>query len=414
VPNTNVLRECRAVGSPAVDKICDWGCIDAGSPHRCGKLSPSGGAVSSNDLDPTSGLTDKTITTSNLGVVVFNTTTGEIQPGVRSGGDGIRNGIDFEINNNVGIWRFSRLTLTTIDAAPVRIVGTNAAAIVSIASIDVERTIIDVRGGCIGTAPGPGGNAGGAVGSSGSNNGAGSGGTTYSGNDSSGGGGGAHGAAGGDGGRPSGESDIDGGQPFGNPQISSLLGGGGGGGGGGPSGGVGGGGGGAIQLVANGPVRFTGTVVYAGINAGGCGGKPGASGDAGGGGGAGGTILIEASSVRLDLGGLAVNGGGGGGGDSINAGANGQFASTRATGGNGMNGAGNGGAGGAAGTTDGASNLPGQTAPINDNGGGGGGGVGRIRIHTADGNVTLQNGSFVSPAFNDPSTTATRATATIQ
>ncbi len=411
VPGSNILRECKTIGQPAIDISCAWGCI-TGSPHHCGKLVPSGGAVTTADLQPNPSLQDKTITVVQS-TVSFNTDTGQIT-NVRNTGQGISNGIDFQIKNGVGIFRFNKLTINTFDGSTLRVNGSNALAIVSTTTIDLDRIVIDLRGPCTGTTAGPGGHAGGVANTAGTTGTAGGGGgPSYTGNDSGGGGGGGYGGTGGNGGKRTGDTAAAGGTTVANMTMATLVGGnGGGGGGGGGAGGVGGGGGGAIQLAANGATKVTGVfAVFAGINAGGCGGRGGTSGDAGGGGGSGGGILIEAPSITLSYGGLAVNGGGGGGGDNlVGTGNSGQFSTNRAGGGNGANGGGNGGAGGASGTN----NHNGVTPNDNQNAGGGGGGVGWIRLNTVNAAVSMQNGSFTSPAFNDGGTTATRGTAVVQ
>ncbi|MDQ3337651.1 MAG: hypothetical protein M4D80_21015 [Myxococcota bacterium] len=407
VTGSNILRECKVVGQMAIDISCSWGCI-TGAPHHCGRLVPSGGGLVVADLAPTAGLQDKTFNV-NGGGITINTDNGSIS-NYRSNGTGIINGIEFKVNNNVGVFRFNKLTMTTLDGSNVRVVGANALAIASLTTIDVERVVIDMQGDCQGTNAGPGGRPGGAANTTAGGNGGGAAGGSYNSNDSGGGGGGGYGKNGGTGGVRAGETPAPGGAAFGNAAIVTLMGGGGGGGGGGDgAGGVGGGGGGAIQLAANGVTRLTGVIGrYAGITAGGCGGKGATSGDAGGGGGAGGAVLIEAPTIQLNIGGVAVNGGGGGGGETGSPGSNGGFALNRAGGGGAINGGGAGAQGGAQGT------LTGGNGVANDNAGGGGGGVGWIRMNTVSGGVSMQNASFVSPSFNDTGTTATRAMAIVE
>ena len=413
VPNSNILRECKTIGQPAIDTTCSWGCLTNSTPHHCGKIVPSGGAVMTVDLDPNSSLQDKTISVNNNNIVI-NSDTGSISNNIRGTGMGISNGIDFQVRNGVGIFRFNKLTINTNDGSRLRVIGTNAVALVSITTIDVDRAAIDVRGDCLNGNAGPGGRTGGATGTAGMPmTGGGGPGPSLNGNDSGGGGGGGYGANGGKGGIRSGDTAATGGSPIANQKITTLFGGSGGGGGGGPLGGYGGGGGGAIQIVSNGQTKFTGLIgfIVAGINAGGCGGKAGGSGDAGGGGGSGGAILIEASSLKFDFAGASVNGGGGGGADnptSTGPGQAGQLNTNRASGGAGANGAGNGAGGG---TSGGHAGLDGAT---NDNAGGGGGGVGWIRMNTVSGGVSMQNFAFVSPSFNDGNTTSTRGMPTIQ
>jgi hypothetical protein len=341
---------------------------------------------------------------------VFNTDDGSIAPNIRAAGTGVINGIEFKTAGNAGIFRFNKLVLQTNDNSDLRVVGTRALAIASITTIDVERVVINMRGTCTANNPGPGGNLGGTANDPGVGDGAGAKGGSFGGNDCGGGGGGAFGAKGGNGGTPGGTTPAAGGTTFGTNTIAMLAGGGGGGGGGGKgSGGAGGGGGGAIQLVANGQIRFAGFLTrFAGINAGGCGGKGATSMDGGGGGGAGGAILVEAPSVRLDIAGFAVNGGGGGGGHTGSPGSNAGLTTNRSGGGGAANGGGPGAPGGAAG------NLAGANAVGDANGGGGGGGAGWIRVNTVNGAVTMQNFSFVSPSFSDTNSTASRATAVVQ
>lgn len=406
VPGSNILRECRTVGQMAIDVPCAWGCMTS-SPNHCGKLVPSGGGVVSGDLENGTGLENKAFG----GNVTFDTVTGEITGGVRPPGvNNIANGIEFKITNNVGVFRFNRLVMqAALGTETAQIRGTNALAIVSMTTIELDRVVISAHGECAGTAAVAGGKPGGLEEMPGGMGGAA--GALYGGNNASGGAGGGFGKAGGNGGRPNGETAPTGGPAFGNAQIVTLTGGGGGGGGGGKgNAGVGGGGGGAIQLVANGGVKLGGVLfaARAGIDAGGCGGKGGTSMDAGGGGGAGGAVLIEAPSITLSYAGIAVNGGGGGGGHTGGPGNPGPFDVTRAAGGMAANGGGPGAAGGAAG------NLAGGAGATNNHAGGGGGGVGWIRLNTITGAVSMQNVSFVSPGFGDANTTATRGMPVIQ
>ncbi len=109
------LRECKVVGEEPVDTVCPWRCVDDPMP-RCRTLVPSGGAVTSTDLMPTTGLTAKQIS-GGLTQVAFDTTTGAIRIGgaiVRNGVTGIDAGIDFVVRNGVGIWRFQSLELGNI------------------------------------------------------------------------------------------------------------------------------------------------------------------------------------------------------------------------------------------------------------------------------------------------------------
>jgi hypothetical protein len=209
----------------------------------------------------------------------------------------------------------------------------------------------------------------------------------------SGGGGAGHGAVGAGGGASDAASDGEGG--LGGPSYpSSLSGGSGGGTGAGvsstvvqpcPSGGgysLGGAGGGALQITAKGTIDITAS---GGIDAGGGGGRGGCqeSASAGGGGGSGGTIWLEAPTMRV-LGKLAANGGAGGSGGR-NAflmsadGRDGDDATLDLTPAAGGVSRGDGSGAGGAGGVRGSVATPGQKST---NGGGGGGAVGHIRLRT--------------------------------
>ena len=360
------LSTCAAADATPAVTTCNWGCLSTGTAH-CGQLAAHGGAVQSNDLTAQAGA-GITINTP----VVFNTSDGSIT--------GLTADYSHVMRGNVQIFRFHALAIN----AAISFAGNNSAAIVADGAISIAG-IADVRGPC-GTMPKNPGSGGGA-GGNGDNAGQGMGGGGTSGGKNDGGGGAGYGDVGGQGGNNGGAAGI----AYGDAAISVLVGGSGGGGGhnGGHSGG---GGGGALQLASNTSVTIG---AQGGINAGGCGGTSTANdgNGGGGGGGAGGTILIEAPIVTVD-GALTVNGGAGGG-DKTNGGSA-TLDRTMA-----MNGDG-GGAGGAAATPNG---LPG-TSP-----GGGGGAVGRIRITTRTGAVTVNN--TMSPAFADPGSTATNAPATV-
>jgi hypothetical protein len=365
---------------------------------------PSGGAVLPSDLDSSTTLVDVVIG-SNSTLYTGSGSAGAITNSVRSSNNNDTtyeedNGIGFVVRNNVGVFRFKSLTIN----ATLDVRGPNPVALVALGDITING-IVDAQGsgsnGCGSGSdvrdPGPGGFAGGQSETAGSGKGGGGSGSSVS-SEESGGGGAGHAATGGSGAKPTLHvTSPAGGSITGDEQVTVLFGGAGGGGGGsgGNSGGDGGGGGGAVQLVAGGTVRIAGA--NHGINASGCGGE-GAS-DSGGGGGAGGTILIEAPMIVIDGAGIAVNGGGGGGaGSNDTDGQPGLLASTAANGGNGS---GTGGKGGAAGGTAG---LPGT---YNARGGGGGGAVGRVRLNTWDGSVTIINGGFVSPSLADTPPCAT-------
>jgi hypothetical protein len=396
----DTLRVCTAVGMPATDYPCGWGCVADNPPH-CAHLVPSGsGGVAGNGVMPSDvagdGLADITL---GDGIVIDgdNGRIGTLQDADQLHGPapGIENGIDFQFRGPVAMFRFKSLTVT----GTVSLIGIRPIALVSDGDITING-VIDARGGCATFNPGPGGFAGGsAAGQDGSTPT-----DTLGGGDGaasdSGGGGGAYGTAGGRG------EDASGGMPYGDAAISVLVGGAGGGaGGGGGNFGRGGGGGGALQLISNTKV----VVATGGINAGGCGGKAGTgNNDSGGGGGAGGAILIEAPAVSV-AGALAVNGGGGGGGGGGNAepGSNGTLDRMPAAAGRGDTNDENGGSG-AAGGTGAGSGGEGSTP------GGGGGGLGRIRINTRDNAGATLTGATLSPAPDDPQTTFSTGSANAQ
>jgi hypothetical protein len=408
-----VLRRCTVLGQLPEEETCPWGCTTTSTGPHCGQLVPSGGAVLTSDLsDPSNMLLDTTIGTGTTLYTsdVSNGSAGEITNSTRGSNNDplvyeVRNGIGFVVRNNVGIFRFKNLTIN----GTLSLRGSAAVALVAVGDITINGRL-DAQGSGSGCGsgsntrnPGPGGFAGGSSESIGSGPGGGGSGSSVS-SEESGGGGGGHGATGGSGAKPPIHVAYPTGGPvFGDVTITSLRGGAGGGGGGsgGNSGGDGGGGGGAVQLVASGTVRIMG--LGNGINAGGCGGE-GAS-DSGGGGGAGGTILIEAPSIVIDGAGLAVDGGGGGGGGNGSNGQPGQLTSSRSRGGSGS---GSGGSGGAAG------GLAGLAGVYNLRGGGGGGAVGRIRLNTYDGTVTILSSGFISPSLTDNPTSATIGIPNIQ
>lgn len=395
-----VLRACQQVGMLPTETFCPWDCAESPEPH-CRVLVPSGGAVMSTDLDAT-GIDGKTFTGVTADTT-FNTDNGSISANglqQRASGTGIKNGIDFQIRNGVGIFRFKQLELN--GGRAVRVTGANALAIVGVDKISITgNAVVDMRGTCSGRTSGPGGKQGGGNSAAGSGTGAGGAGAT-NGGACSGGGGAGNSSAGG----PGGSANNNAGTTTGTSLITALVGGAGGGGGGG--GGDGGGGGGAIQLVSNGPITFSGGVLQTvGLNAGGCGGKTGAC---GGGGGAGGAILIEGKTVDLGNGYFVVNGGGGAGAAN---GTSGELAQTtqRANGGNGgmAIGPNNDGGDGGDGADDASNAGPGSSR--DNHGGGGGGGVGWIRINTKSGSMGQGNGAFVSPTLG--STSATTGTVNV-
>lgn len=393
-----VLRACQTVGQLPAETTCEWDCSEIPEPH-CRVLMPSGGAVTSQDLDPamamSAGLQKRTFTSITQPGSI-NTDTGAIQIGFdsRQSGTGVRNGIDFKVVNGVGIFRALELEFKGIQT--VRVTGSNALALVGIDKIHIgDGTQFDLRGSCTGRTAGPGGKQGGAGDGDGSGTGAGGAGDNTG--VCSGGGGAGNSEPGGPGG-----GRTNGGGTAGNATITMLTGGAGGGGGG--TGGEGGGGGGAIQLVSNGPITLNGTLGTVGINAGGCGGK---GGPCGGGAGAGGAILIEGRTVDFGNAYLAANGGGGGGAANGSSGEQAQT-TNRANGGNGSTpiGPNNDGGDGGDGGDDGSSAAGGTVR--DGRGGGGGGGVGWIRITTKSGST---GGSvFMTP---DPPSAST-GTANVQ
>lgn len=397
----DVLRVCTAIGMPATDFPCGWGCISDDPPH-CAHIIPSGsGGVATNGVLPSDvagdGLEDTTL---GDGVMIDgdNGRIGTLGSENQHHGPqtGIENGIDFQLRGPIAMFRFKSLKIT----GTVSLIGSRPIALVADGDITIDG-IIDARGSCLLSNPGPGGYGGGSAqgqpgltppDTSGGGEGAAS---------DSGGGGGGHGTRGGNG------EDADGGSAYGDPVITTLVGGAGGGaGGGGVNFGRGGGGGGAVQLISNAQVTIA---AGGGINAGGCGGKPGSgNNDSGGGGGAGGTILIEAPAVTV-AGALAVNGGGGGGGggNQARAGDNGSLDRMPASAGRGdaADERGGSGAAGAMGPGDGAEGS---------NPGGGGGAIGRIRINTRGGTGATLTGATLSPGPDDPNTTFSAGSAVAQ
>ena len=312
----------------------------------------------------------------------------------------------------VGVFGFTKIRI--LDGIRVRFTGLRAAALIAPGAIEIEG-LLDLRGGMTECTDvrcgGPGGFAGGFVqfpAPKGDGPGAGVWGYGIGGlgDEAGGGGGGACGNGGKGGEAGAGYPAGRGGGAYQRQTLIPLCGGSGGGSGGpGNSGGDpgqrGGGGGGAIQIVSQKSVSISSTnSMPSGIQAGGSGGQ-GDQGvnfnDGGGGGGSGGAILIEAPKISISSGAvLAVNGGGGGGGfnngSSTNHGESASLSSTAAAGGPGIR---SGGAGGAGSTLHGSD----AAGPIGDGGGGGGGGVGRIRLNSLDGTVTVSG--ELSPAIGD-------------
>lgn len=383
--NGDVLAVCAAAGATPIEEICSWGCTVDPSP-ACDRLVPTGGGATAADVMPAglAGLAE-------LGL-----------SGTIDGSTGRINGIaaatmnvDYALVNGIGVFRFKRLAIGGLKL----VTGTVPVQLISDGVLTVDGTI-DATGGCGVGAPdlagAGGGNGGQTSGADGALIGGGAGGA------SQGLGGGAGGGWGGTGGT-SGGGEL-GGIAAGDPQVTILRGGSGGGAGVGVTTFQGGGGGGAIHLISNTRIEIA---VAGNINAGGCGGRKGTDAtDEGGGGGAGGTIVLEAPEVSLAAGRvLAVNGGGGGGGGGTDGGA-GQLSRNAAVGGNAGANGGAGGAGAAGAAIDGTAGGAG-TRP-----GGGGGAAGRIRINTRTGAATIAG--VMSPALDDPGTTATQGTAALQ
>jgi hypothetical protein len=369
--NGDVLHTCAMAGELPTDTTCSWGC--GGDTPHCFAIVPAGGGVTMDDVaaDPSlqdvSLMQDTVIIDGDTGAIGK---TGQLEL-VRPAGAGTKNGISYEVNNGVAVFRFASLAI----AAPTTPIGSHAIALVAVSDITVSAEI-DGLAPCRGT---------GALGGFGASAGPGAG---QAGASAKGGGGGGNGGAGGTGGN----NGSSGGAINGDDAITILV----GGSGGGTSGSnVGGAGGGALQLVSG--TRIT---VGAGINLGGCGGAAGTlalTGAAGG--GAGGTLLLEAPYISIGAT-LAVNGGGGGG---FSAGADGALSRTPASGGNG------GGTGAAGATPDG-----GDGGASGAGAGGGGGGIGRIRVNTRDGTADVSGAASSSPAPDDPRSTFTVGTANLQ
>ena len=364
--NAVTLSTCSGLNATPVVSTCNWGCISTGTAH-CGQLQAHGGAVQTGDFTAQTG----------AGLVLMNTKVNTNDGTIM----GVTSGYSFVLRGNVMVFRFSSLTVN----GTLSFTGPNAAAFVADGAIAING-IVDARGPCA-TMPKNGG-PGGFNGGNGDSPGGGMGGGDAQSGKNDGGGGAGYGAAGG-----TGNGGTAGGTAYGDSLITVLVGGSGGG-GGHNAGHVGGGGGGALQLASNTSVSIGSS---GGINAGGCGGTNTANdgNGGGGGGGAGGAILIEAPVVTID-GALAVNGGAGGS-DPTN-GASGALDRNMASNPDG------GGSGGAAATP------AGQASTANP--GGGGGSVGRIRLESRTG--TVQVNGLMSPALQDPNTTATNGAANVQ
>jgi hypothetical protein len=257
--------------------------------------------------------------------------------------------------------------------------GSNALAIISLTTIDIEGQFLANANGSTAGVGGYGRQAGTGQGQAPSDKTSGSSGAGYCG-------------TGGNGGSYTSMAVL-GGNSWGTPEIVPLAGGSGAGGGGGCDDGAGAGGG-ALQLVAKASITVTAGAL---INAGGGGGAAAVvNSESTGGGGSGGSLLFEAPAVTI-AGILAANGGGGG--SESMAGGNATPDSTPAPGGTSSFAAGGSGSGG---TT--LSGGPGANgSPPSGFSGGGGGAAGRIRINTSGGSASV-NGT-ISPSLGTSCTT---------
>ena len=312
----------------------------------------------------------------------------------------------------IGVFAFTRIHIP--DGVTVRFIGSRAVALIAAGPIQIDG-LLDLRGGgCTDPRCGaPGGFEGGHVRSA-TKRGQGPGGGTEGygigglGEEAGGGGAGScgQGGKGGDAGNDPYFGGA-GGSSYLKDALIPLCGGSGGGAGGfgtttGESGQRGGGGGGAIQIVSQQSVIVDSTDMNkpSGIHVGGGGGQSDIGvnfNDGGGGGGSGGAILIEAPTISILSGAvLAANGGGGGGGFNgvgtpTNSGESAKLSSVAALGGVGSQSSC--GAGGAGQINPGGDAI----GPKLDGGAGGGGGVGRIRLNSSDGNVSITG--VLSPAL---------------
>ena len=360
----DVFTTCVAAGETPVQETCGWGCETAG----CKRVTPTGGAAVRADLFPLS-----------LGAFAELSLSGTLDgsTGRINGVDASAMNVDYKLVDGIAVFRFKLLAIGGLKlqgAAPIQLLSDGP--------ITVDGTL-DATGSCgIGSpelAGAGGGNGGLTSGSTGALIGGGIGGP-------GGGGGGGWGGVGG----ATGAGAL-GGISTDDPTVITLRGGAGGGAGVGSTTFQGGGGGGAIQLISNTSI----TIATAGnINAGGCGGRKGtAADDEGGGGGAGGTIVLEAPVVTARVG-------------PRDRGQRWWVVPSGRAGAVGGNAGTNGGTGGVGGSTiiDGGAGGAGTLA------GGGGGAVGRIRINTRSGTAVIE---VMSPAFDDPTTTATQGIAAL-
>ena len=142
--NVDVLRVCAVVGGSAVDTPCSWGCRSDNGGAHCALLSPSGGfALPADTVGSDVGAT-------TLDNATINQTTGAIANGAasRAGGTGVISGIDFELRNGVGVFRFADLMIQ----GSLSFTGSGPVVLVSTGSITVD-SAIQAYGGCTGGSP---------------------------------------------------------------------------------------------------------------------------------------------------------------------------------------------------------------------------------------------------------------------
>jgi|CZKU01.1.fsa_nt_gi hypothetical protein len=401
---------CVDAGTAYAATVCPVDCSNVGAPH-CRALYPSA-PVAAADL--TAG--GPAPTTIAAGVTIFNTNDGSISGALTRPSNSVAGhleviaGVAFHQDGETGIWSFGDLTIAA--GATVKVIGVDAAALVSSGTLTV-RGVIDARpmdgtgtlcpqtavagpggfpGGDGTCNCGPGGNFG-LPGAGPGGGGAGSVNPHASGPPTPEGGGAGHAAPGGRGA-----------YVYGSAQTAYTSGGlayddaGGGSAGGSSATGTGrGGGGGVVSLVARYAVSIGDGTAIEGINAGGCGGWQG------GGGGSGGTIFVEAPFVQLlSQATLAANGGGGGTADP-DASAPGPPGGLNAspTLGYGWAPAISGATSGCAGVgPGGAGNSPaGGDTPACAGSGGGGGAAGYVFVRTAAETPTVQ-GAVISPTVD--------------
>ena len=385
------------VGSTSGDPVGSTSVGEGDSSGSSDGVDECGGSLFSNfKLEDLRVFGTGTITVGGDGVPtewILNTETGNLYEPVyaapdiqiRAAGEGVLEGIGFEVVTNAGPTPLAIVTMETLDiefGGILHAVGRHPLVLVTNADTNIEGELsvasswgFQGAGGALGGLPpalggeGPGGASGGNLPPKG---------------EVPGGGGGGGGTFGGPGG--TGSSPIRGGgglpgTPYGSVKLEPLLAG--SGGAAGSSSASGGAGGGALQLVSR-----TSIVVSGRLDAGGSGAQTGGGGSAGAGGGSGGALLIEAPFVAVT--GLLGANGGAGIGNNQSAGDNGSAALVPAldvTYGR----------GGAGSDADGVAGdgtlLPGAVS-----GSGGGGGAGRIRINT-DVAATSFVGQMITPSL---------------